>query len=87
METGKEAEEAPAPTTVEAGAASAPLLEEMVTEVAAVTALERVTVQVALLFEASEGAAHFKADTLTGVSKDRVVDLEDPFSEAVTVAF
>jgi hypothetical protein len=44
------------------------------------------TVQVVLALEARLAAAHCKAERVAGASRERVADVEEPFSVAVRVA-
>jgi hypothetical protein len=48
--------------------------------------LDRVTVQVVLALEARLAAAHCKAERVAGATRERVADVEEPFSVAVRVA-
>lgn len=60
---------------------------EMVTETPPVGAAPlKLTVQVALVLEASVGALHCREETKTGASRESVADLEEPLRDAVTVA-
>ena len=83
----KVAERAPAATVIEAGTETAALLEARETEVpAAGAALERVMVQVVLVFAGSDVAAHWRAEMTGNADRERAVVCDVPLREAVTVA-
>ena len=77
---------APAATVIVAGTVSALLLSETATEVLAVAAADKVTVQVAVAPEATAAGEHARFVIVIGggVTVTAAV-LELPFSEAVTV--
>ena len=77
-----------AATVTEAGAVSvgAALLESATTAPLVGAAFDNVTVQVDTAFAPRLLGAHTTEDTRAGATKDTVVDVEDPFSEAVSVA-
>src|ERR1019366_819331 len=83
----KVAEVALAATLTEEGTVNTDgaLLASATTELPAVD-LDRVTVQVVLALEARLVAAHCRAESVAGVSRERVADVEEPFSVAVIVA-
>ena len=60
--------------------------EERGTEVDAAAALESVTVQAAVALAASEDGEHCNAVTVTGATRDKLADVDDPLKEAVMVA-
>src|SRR4029077_18044043 len=83
----KEAEVEVAGTMTEAGTVKVGLLEASETAVPpAGAALDNVTVQEVLAFEARLEAVHVREDRLTGASKEIVTGDEVPFRDAVTVA-
>ena len=77
-----------AETVTDAGAvnAVAALLVSFTTDPPVGAAFDTVTVHVAAPFDVRAFGVHCSADTSTGVCRETVVDVEDPFSDAPRVA-
>ena len=77
---------APEATVTDAGTVSRALLSDTVTAVAAVGALERVTVQVLLADEFKLAGEHVRDVSVTGATRLRAAFCDTPLRVAVTVA-
>ena len=81
----KVAKAAPADTTAEVGTVRVAGLEERITAVAAVTALERVTVHAVLPLAIRVDTVHCSDEIIAGAIRLKLVEIDVPVREAVTV--